>query len=103
MLYEFKCRATGSVVMTQPVAERLLAIIGKSPGPKGIVTVAQMGAAIAALEKAVAAEQTPSAPADDDDDTRDRPAGVTLAQRAWPLLDMLKAAAAAERDITWGA
>ena len=102
MLYEFKCRATGSVVMTQPVAERLLMIIGKSPGPKGIITLAQMGPAIAALEQAVAAERVPAA-SDDDEDTRDRPARVTLAQRAWPLIDMLKAAAGAQRDITWGA
>ncbi len=103
MLYEFKCRATGSVVMTQPVGEQLLMIIGKAPGPKGIITVAQMAPAIAALEQAVAAERAPAAPNDDDEDTGDRPARVTLAQRAWPLIDMLKAAAGAERDITWGA
>ena len=36
MLYEFKCKVAGTVVMTQPVAERLLAIIGKPPAPAGV-------------------------------------------------------------------
>ena len=100
MLYEFKCRATGSVVMTQPVAERLLEIIGKARGAKGIITVAEMGPAIAALRAAVAAERAQAAP--DDQGEGDEPAQVGLAQRAWPLIDMLTAAAQAERDITWG-
>jgi hypothetical protein len=39
MIYVFKSKATGTVVMTQPVAEKLLAIIGKSPGQQGIITV----------------------------------------------------------------
>ena len=46
MLYEFKSRATGNLVMTQKVAERLLAIIGKAPGPTGIILPEQMPAAI---------------------------------------------------------
>lgn len=108
MLYEFKSKATGTVVMTQKVAERLLAIVGKSPGPTGIFVPAQMPQAIAALEAAVAAEraQGPAeAPDDDARDPDDEARGaraITLAQRAWPLIEMLKAALAAEREITWG-
>jgi hypothetical protein len=112
MLYEFKCRATGPVVMMQPVAERLLAIIGKAPGPTGIVLPEQMPAAIAALRAAIAQESAQVAQAAreaeaarDDDTQDDEPAGpapVTLAQRAWPLIDMLQAAHAAGREISWG-
>lgn len=120
MLYEFKCRATGALLMTQPVAERLLAIIGKTPGPKGIVLPDQMPAAIAALEAAIAEERARPSARDSDDRTTDRRGGsddaaddpaddeaarqaaVTLAQRAWPMLEMLRTAHAAEREITWG-
>ncbi len=104
MLYEFKCRATGSVVMTQKVGERMLAIIGKSAGPTGIIVPEQMPAAILALEDAVAQERAQGAAPDDDEDERDRerPRTVSLAQRAWPFIEMLKAALAAEREITWG-
>lgn len=104
MLYEFKSKATGNVVMTQKVAERLLAIIGKSPGQTGIIIPEQMPAAIAALEAAVAAERAAAAaePGEDDERETGRPAPVTLAQRAWPLIDMMRAAHAAKREITWG-
>jgi hypothetical protein len=106
MLYEFKSQATGNVVMTQKVAERLLAIIGKSPGPTGIILAEQMPAAIRALEAAIEEERAQTPPAEDTDADSDRDPSraqpVTLAQRAWPLIDMLKAAAAAEREITWG-
>ncbi len=103
MLYEFKSKATGPVVMTGPVAERLLAIVGKAPGPKGIFTVEQMPAAIEALAAAVAREKAEAAPGEDEDERpRDGPRAVSLAQRAWPLIDMLKSAHAAEQPVTWG-
>jgi hypothetical protein len=103
MLYEFKSKATGTVVMTGPVAERLLAIVGKAPGPKGIFTVEQMGPAIAALQAAVEREKAESTDAEDEDErSREGPRAVSLAQRAWPLLDMLRAAQRAEQPVTWG-
>jgi uncharacterized small protein (DUF1192 family) len=103
MLYEFKSRATGSVVMTGPIAERLLAIVGKEAGPKGVFTVEQMPAAIAALQAAVEREKAESTPDDHEEDRpRDAPRPVSLAQRAWPLIDMLKTAHAADKPVTWG-
>ncbi|HMS78031.1 MAG TPA: DUF1840 domain-containing protein [Burkholderiaceae bacterium] len=103
MLYEFKSRATGSVVMTGPVAERLLAIVGKAAGPKGIFTVEQMPAAIEALQAAVAREKAESPPEGEGDERqRDAARAVSLAQRAWPLIDMLKTAHAKEQPVTWG-
>ena len=109
MLYEFKSRATGTVVMTGPVAEQVLAIVGKAPGPQGIFTVEQLGPAIAALQAAVERERTEreSDPRDadrhrDDEDEADRTPSISLAQRAWPLMDMLRAARAADQVVTWG-
>ena len=102
MLYEFKSKATGSVVMTGPVAERLLAIVGKASGPKGIFTVEQMGPAIAALQAAVEREKTEAAAPDDAEAPHDGARAVSLAQRAWPLIDLLRAAQKAEQPVTWG-
>jgi hypothetical protein len=109
MLYEFKSRATGTVVMTGPVAEQVLAIVGKAAGPQGIFTVEQMGPAIAALQAAVERERTERASdardADRDgadEDEADRTPSISLAQRAWPLMDMLRAARAADQVVTWG-
>ena len=53
MLYEFKCKVAGTVVMTQPVAERLLKIIGKPPAPAGVFEPEHLASAIGALQSAV--------------------------------------------------
>mgnify|MGYP001285233144 FL=1 len=111
MIYEFKSRATGSVVMTKPVAEWILKIVGRTPGATGIVTVEQMPAAIAALRKAIDEERAalraggaggvapakPRAAAEEDEAYP-----VSLAQRAFPFIEMLEAAHAAGKDVTWG-
>ena len=101
MLYEFRSRATGSVTMIGKAAEQVLKIIGKSPDATGIITVAQIPAAIAALEQAAEREQ----PQDDDDqnlreDARER--FVSLRQRVYPLIELMREAKAADVDVTWG-
>ena len=105
MLYEFKSKATGPVVMTGPVAERLLGIVGKTPGRQGIFTVEQMEPAIAALQAAIDREKAEGPVQEDDDPDRRPPEAtrpVTLAQRAWPLMDMLRTAHKAGQPVTWG-
>jgi len=102
MLYEFKSKATGTVVMTGEVAERLLAIVGKAPGRTGIFTVEQMGPAITALQAAAALEKSEGAPGEPEEPTVAGRRAVSLAQRAWPLIDMLRTAQAADKVVTWG-
>jgi hypothetical protein len=109
MLYEFKSKAAGTVVMTGPVAERLLAIVGKEAGPKGIFTVEQIAPAIAALQEAIEREKSEAEPAaamPTDDEAgmpgAERRVAITLAQRAWPLIDLLRTARKAEKPVTWG-
>ena len=105
MIYEFRSRATGNLIMTKPVGDTVLRIIGKPPGGKGIITVAQMPAAIAALEQAVADEKKAQQATRSDDDERagaDANRFVSLGQRAFPFIEMLKTAHRADKDITWG-
>lgn len=102
MLYEFKSKATGTVVMTGEIAERLLAIVGKAAGRTGIFTVEQMGPAIAALQAAVDLEKSETAPGSADEPAADGRRPISLAQRAWPLIDMLRTAKAADKVVTWG-
>ena len=99
MMYKFKSKATGDLIMTQPVGERVLALIGKAPTPQGIIEVDQMPAAINALEAAVAAESPRAA---GDDDAADKADRVSLRQRVWPMVEMMKRAAAEKQPITWG-
>lgn len=104
MLYEFKSKAGGTVVMTQEVGERLLAIIGKAAAAAGVFEPEHLPAAIRALQAAIDRErQAGPPPADDDPEAGEDPARrIGLAQRAWPLLELFKAAVAANQRVTWG-
>ncbi|MDO5056276.1 MAG: DUF1840 domain-containing protein [Lautropia sp.] len=104
MLYEFRSRATGSVTMTGKTGDQILQIIGKTPGPTGIITVAQIPAAIDALKQAAAREQKPVEEIEQDEATGDgmHEPPVSLRQRVVPLIEMLQQAHEADADITWG-
>ena len=101
MMYKFKSRATGELIMTQPVGDRVLSLIGKDPSPQGIIEVDQMPAAMSALEAAVSAESPK--PAGDGDDATPRGDAVSLRQRVWPMVEMMKRAHAGKQPIVWGA
>ena len=100
MMYKFKSRATGDLIMTQPVGDRVLALIGKPVTAQGIIDIDQMPAAISALESAVAAESPK--PADDADEGSTKADSVSLRQRVWPMVEMIKRASAEKQPITWG-
>mgnify|MGYP000918735008 CR=1 FL=1 len=106
MIYKFKSKAAGDVIMMGPAGDDVLRLIGKAPGPKGIIEVGAMGAAIAAIEQAVAADDAARAQAEKEaaaDGKKLAPRdGVTLRQRAWPLVDMMKRSIADRVDIVWG-
>jgi len=107
MIYKFKSKASGDVIMLGASGDQMLRIIGKDPAVQGIIEVAAMPAAMAALERAVAADEAARAQAAQDAAAADQrqPAsrdGVSLRQRAWPMLEMMKRAHAADQDIVWG-
>lgn len=98
MLYKFKSKAAGDVIMLQPGGDELLRILGREPAPKGILEVPAMAAAMASIQAAIdAAEQ----PGDDDHDDH-KPKKVSLRQRLWPMLEMIKRSHAADEPIVWG-
>jgi hypothetical protein len=106
MIYKFKSKAAGDLIMMGPAGDHVLRIIGKEPAPQGIVEPAAMPAAIAAIELAVAAEEDARARAEREAAAEGRTLapreGVTLRQRAWPLVEMMKRAHAADKEIVWG-
>lgn len=108
MLYKFKSKAAGDLILLEPNGEQILRIIGKDPGPQGIILPEQMPAAIAALEQAIAqgqsAQQEPPDSSSNKRDGEDSPAQdrVGLRQRAAPFIDMLRRCRAADKEIVWG-
>lgn len=101
MIYKFKSKAAGDVIMMGPNGDQILRILGREPAPKGIFEPADLAGAIAAIEAAIAAEEA-SATDEDDDDAKKGPRAISLRQRAWPLVEMMKRAQAANEPIVWG-
>lgn len=112
MVITFQSAAAGDVIMMDNQAERLLGIIGKDPkADKGIVTVEQLPGAIDMLLAAIAEDKARQADAnaDPDQEEKDKEEGrvgiaapVGLAQRAWPLLDMLQCSLKEQVPVVWG-
>jgi Domain of unknown function (DUF1840) len=106
MLYKFKSKAAGDLIMTAPVGDRVMKLMGREPAAQGIFKTDQMPAAIAALEQGIADEERARRDAETEAAAEGRtlllPKEVSLRQRAWPLIEMLKRAQAADHDIVWG-
>jgi hypothetical protein len=105
MIYKFKSKAAGDVIMLGPTGDRILGAIGKEPASKGIIEVADMPAAMKAIEAAIAADEAEASRADEEARANGQtppPRGITLRQRAWPLVEMMKLAHRDGHDIVWG-
>lgn len=107
MLYKFKSKTTGDVIMLQPNGRRVLEIIGKDgAGAKGIILPEQMSAAAKALEAAIAQEEAEQKAAVADALARGEPAprfeAISLRQRALPFIEMLRRCEKAGTEIVWG-
>jgi cyclopropane-fatty-acyl-phospholipid synthase len=112
MLYKFKSKATGDLIMLEPQGKHILKLIGKEAGSKGIILPNEMLAAMDALNAAVVQEELtiqaakdasksegedgPAAP------TAEGPRTISLKQRVVPFIDMLRRAHAEDKEVVWG-
>ena len=97
MLYKFKSKNTGDVIMLESNGRKILEIIGKDAGPSGIILPEQMPAAIKAIQDAISLEESGDAeagavPGD----------ALGLRQRAMPFIDMLQRNHKAGSEVVWG-
>ena len=100
-MYRFKSKADADLFMTTPVGDQILRLVGKEPAAQGIIEKGQLPAAIAALEVAIAAEAARRGSATADDEAEGGVA-IGLAQRAWPMLELMRRSHAEQADIVWG-
>ena len=110
-LVVFRSKAAGEIFMFAETARRILAIIGKQDTPRGVISAEQIGDALARLTAAVDEEKAQieqTRKEAEQAQQRGEPAAgegaraITLAQRAYPLLEMLHAAQKKKVDVTWG-
>ncbi len=110
MIYKFKSKASGDLIMLEEHGRAILRIIGKTDPQtlrQGIIEPAQMPMALAALARAVREEeaaQQEKAPAARETGQPATGAGlsVSLRQRSMPFMRMLERCHAAQKEIVWG-
>jgi hypothetical protein len=104
MLIKFYSKV-GSFTMFGDIAKQLLKMMGHSGTVPGAVRAADLADARQRLESAVAAADSPPSESEadkkDDDDDDDEKPPVTLRQRAYPLIDLLKRAQEEDCDVLW--
>lgn len=108
-LVVFRSKAAGEIFMFAETARRIFDIIGKTDAPRGVITAEQVPEALARLQAAVDDEKAELKAAADQSEDADRRGdevaaarAITLGQRAFPLLEMLRAAQKKRVDVTWG-
>ena len=99
MIYKFKSKAAGDVIMLGPNGDQMLRLLGREPAAKGIVDVDQLGAAIASLRAAVQADEAPADSAAEEAPGR---GAITLRQRLWPVIELFERSLRAREPVVWG-
>ncbi|HYC41505.1 MAG TPA: DUF1840 domain-containing protein [Noviherbaspirillum sp.] len=113
MLVTFKSKAAAEVMMYEEHARRILDLLNKDV-KRGIITSAEAPTAVARLEAEIAESRLhPTSEevkrdvlahhGDEGDDNEHEPVEfVSFATRAYPLLEMLRAARNDGHDVMWG-
>lgn len=108
MLYRFKSKATGDVVMLEPNGRQVLEILGKDPDGPGIILPEQLASAIEALRAAVLAEEAEverkrqEAQASGEDLPVPPEERVPLRSRVTPFIEMLQHCQRESSEVVWG-
>ena len=115
MLITFKSKAGADVLMFGDAAQQLLSLLDKDcDAAQGIITIEQLPKAIMRLESAIETELVQqNAKSVDEREAEEEveieagrtgmAATVNLAQRAWPLLDLMRCSHAAKEPVIWDA
>lgn len=105
MLYKFKSKAGGDVIMLASHGAQVLGWLGRDPAQPGIVEHADMAQAIAKIKSALDAEEDlqrqraeESEASLESVESKD----VSMRSRCWPLLALMEQSLAARADLVWG-
>ena len=113
MLITFTSKAAAEVVMYKEHAKRILDLLGKDVA-RGVISAAEAPHAVDVLEKEIAETRKHQASDDmqrdvnahhsatGDDADHEGMEVVSFSTRAYPLMEMLRAAKAGGHDVLWG-
>ncbi len=109
MLVTFKSKAAAEVLMYAAHAKPILDLLGKDVG-RGVITAEETGGAIQRIESEIAVrkqsetpqERDAGAPHNEADSDAAKGDYVSFGTRAYPLLEMLRAAHREQEFVMWG-
>lgn len=110
MLITFTSKASAEVMMYKEHAKPILDLLGKD-ADRGVITAAEAPQAVSALEKEIAENRIHHTSDDvqrdvdahqDNDGEHESVQVVSFSTRAYPLLEMLRAARDQKADVLWG-
>jgi hypothetical protein len=104
MIYQFHSKAGPDVIMLSDLSQRIFDILKHPLEKRGILVAERLPEFIARLESAIAADvasksSMPDKPAESD---QAKPTADRLGQRAFPFLELMKQACAANEPVVWG-
>ncbi|WP_347986457.1 DUF1840 domain-containing protein [Methylomonas sp. AM2-LC] len=97
MIVTFTTKAYADTIMFGDIALKMLTMMGHSATVPGAILAADIPAYLQRLKAAINTENTVPT----DVNKKAAESSVSLAQRAFPLLELLAAAAKAEADVMW--
>lgn len=100
-MIRFHSKAGADVLMLDAHAAVVLQALGRSPASQGIFLPEQVAAALEQFEHQPVEPQDVAPATDDQDGEQPQSLHPTLAQRAWPLLDLLRRAQQQGYPVTW--
>ncbi len=103
MLVTFRCRRFASVTLFGDIAVQLIKMMGHSGTIPGALGAQELPDALAKLTAALnkqAAAENATPPSADEDEVQAEPA-VDLSRRAYPLIELLKAAIKEQCEVMW--
>ncbi|MCV2360112.1 MULTISPECIES: DUF1840 domain-containing protein [Roseateles] len=106
MIYKFKSKAGADVIMMGPQGDQILALLGREPSSQGLLALASLSEAMASLERAATEDDAAFAAQQAEAMAAGLPAprreGISLRQRVWPLLELMRHSVQAGEDLVWG-
>ena len=102
MLVTFSCPAYADITLFGDVAVRLLRLMGHSGRVPGALLAADVSEALDCLEAAMQAERQQAGPEEEEEDEASgRQRFVPFSHRAFPLIELLRAAAREKCNVMW--
>ena len=103
----FRSKAAADITMFAENARRIFEILGRPESQRGVITSEQVPDALQRLNAAVDQDKVhqktdPASTENNEPSETVQARGVTFSQRAFPLMEMLRAAQKKGADVTWG-